>query len=294
MEHLARRCVFTVLTGFYEPLNEQPAARDSRLPFICFTDDPAVASETWEVRRFTPIFPGDAIRSARTIKILPFAQLPEFDQSLYIDNSVLLTSPPEDLFAAADLSPGLCLPLHSFHASLLDEFAAVARDQLDDPARIAGQLAEYMEHHAALLTAPLFWTGMMLRDHRHERMRAAMADWLARVYLYSRRDQLSAPLALHRNGLVPADLAIDNHESPFHRWPQLSGRRAAARLWERQDAATALRACEVEREICRQRLQRLEYEHVVLLQSTSWRALAPLRAVMRRLRGGSSRLGDEV
>jgi hypothetical protein len=286
MEQQVLRCVFTVLTGGYEPLNEQPAARDSRLRFICFTDDPALTSETWEMRRFTPVFPGDAIRSARTIKILPFAQLPEFDQSLYIDNSVLLTGPPEELFAAADLSSGVCLPRHSFHLSLLDEFAAVARDKLDDPARIAGQLAEYMEHHPALLTAPLFWTGMMLRDHRHAAMRAAMADWLARIYLYSRRDQLSAPLAFHRNGLVPADLAIDNHESPFHQWPQLGGRRAAARLWERQDAGTALRACAVERDICSQRLQRLDYEHAVLLQSTSWRALAPLRAVMRRVRGG--------
>jgi hypothetical protein len=286
MEQQVPRCVFTVLTGGYEPLNEQPAARDSQLPFICFTDDPAVTSETWEVRRFAPMFPGDAIRSARTLKVLPFAQLREFDQSLYIDNSVRLNGPPEALFAAADLSSGLCLPLHSFHASLLDEFAAVARDQLDDPARIAGQLAEYMENQADLLTAPLFWTGMMLRDHRHETMRAAMADWLARIYRYSRRDQLSAPLALHRNGLVPASLAIDNHESRFHRWPQLAGRRAAARLWERQDAGTALQACEVERDICRQSLQRLEYEHAVLLQSTSWRALAPLRAVMRRWRGG--------
>jgi len=277
MEQQERACVFTVLTGGYEPLNEQPAARGSKLPFICFTDDPAVMSETWEVRRFTPVFPGDAIRSARTVKVLPFAQLPEFDQSLYIDNSVRLTSPPEDLFAAADLSSGICLPLHSFHASLLDEFAAVARDQLDDPARIAGQLAEYMENHPDLLAAPLFWMGMMLRDHRNETMRAAMADWLARIYLYSRRDQLSAPLAFHRNGLVPAALAIDNHESQFHQWPQLAGRQAAARLWARQDAGTALRACEVERDICRQRLQRLEYEHAVLLQSTSWRALAPLR-----------------
>ncbi len=80
MEQQVLRCVFTVLTGGYEPLNEQPAARDSRLRFICFTDDPALTSETWEMRRFTPVFPGDAIRSARTIKILPFAQLPEFDQ----------------------------------------------------------------------------------------------------------------------------------------------------------------------------------------------------------------------
>jgi hypothetical protein len=279
-------CVFTVLTGGYEPLNEQPAARGSRLRFICLTDDPAVTSESWEVRVFTPVFPGDAIRSARTVKVLPFAHLPEFGRSLYIDNSVSLRAPPEDLLAAADLSSGLCLPVHSFHATLLDEFAAVARHKLDDPARIAGQLAEYMQSAVDLLAAPPFWAGMLLRDHRNQTMRAAMNDWLARIYRFSRRDQLSAPLAFHRSGLVPASLAIDNHESRFHQWPRLAGRQAQARLWPGQAPEAALADCAIERDICRLRLQKLEHEHAVLLQSTSWRMLAPARALMRRVQGG--------
>jgi hypothetical protein len=280
-----RLCVFTVLTGGYEPLNEQPAARHSDVAFICLTDDPALTSETWEIRRFIPIFPGDPIRSARTVKLRPFDHLPEFDQSLYIDNSVLLRGTPELLFEAADLSSGLCLPLHGFYASLLDKFAAIARDHLDDPARIAEQLAAYMDRDYGLLMAPPFWTGLLLRDHGNPALRAAMDIWLAYVYRFSRRDELSAPMAFQQAGLTPGTLAIDHQESRFHQWPQFAGRQTALAIWHRGAAEAELSACRVEREALRLRLQQSEHEHAVLLQATTWRMLAPLRGLVQRLRG---------
>ena len=51
------RCVFTVLNGGYEALNEQPVAARSAIPFICLTDDPGLTSGTWQIRPFKPRFP---------------------------------------------------------------------------------------------------------------------------------------------------------------------------------------------------------------------------------------------
>ncbi len=276
-----RRCVYTVLTGQYEPLNEQPIASSSGLPFICFSDDPTRPSGMWQLRGFEPPFAGDHIRCQRTVKIQPHKFLLDFDESLYIDNSVLLRTPPERLFEAADLSTGLCLPTHSFRSLLLDEFGAVAADELDDPNRVAEQLGHYLTACPDVLMRKPMWTGLMLRDHNNLRLQTAMDIWLAHVYRYSRRDQLSVPVACAAAALQPSCLAIDNHRSEFHSWPHLDGRREERRLWPKNMEATALRRQIAALEL---RLQTLQYEHDTVLRATTWRVLEPARRLMRLCR----------
>src|SRR5665647_394091 len=86
-----RLCVFTTLIGQYEQLNEQPVAAQSGIPFLCLTDDPDLRSESWQIRPVSPVFGMDPIRSQRDFKLRPHLHLPDFDASIYIDNSVLLT-----------------------------------------------------------------------------------------------------------------------------------------------------------------------------------------------------------
>ena len=283
-----KRCVYTVLTGGYETLNEQPAARDSSLPFICFTDDPGLTSETWQLRRLMPLFGRDDIRNQRASKLLAHEVLPEFAQSLYIDNSVVLKQPPERLFEVADLSNGLAVPAHSFRNTVLEEFHEVAAGGLDDPSRIAEQLLHYQESCPQVLREAPVWAAILLRDHNAPAMRAAMRFWLAHVLRYARRDQLSANAAFAQAGLLPALLAFDNYDSAFHSWPHHASRRTEARLWRPQEAEQALAARLIEAvyeaETARSRLaaaeqllQQLRYEHDVLLRSTAWRLTAPLR-----------------
>lgn len=245
----ARRCVYTVLTGAYETLNEQPMAAVSALPFICFCDDPDLTSTSWQVRPLTPLLPGDPIRSQRAGKLRPHALLPDFDASFYIDNSVILTRPPEEVFAATDLAPGLAIPAHSFRASVEDEFLAVAADGLDEGTRLFEQMNQYALDDPEALSLPPLWSAIMLRDHRHPVMVAAMDVWLAHVLRHSRRDQLSSRIAFRYAGLQPTVLAIDNHRSWFHTWPHPTGRRQGARLWRGASLAplaTQARAARVE------------------------------------------------
>lgn len=220
-----RACVYTVLTSGYEVLNEQPVAAGSTLPFICFTDDPTLASATWRMRPVQPIFGFDGHRSQRDLKIRCHLQLPEFDASLYIDNSVLLREPPERLFEAFDAASGMAVPLHSFHDTVLDEFLAVAEGRYDDQGRIFEQLNHYLVDCPGILDEKPYWTAILLRDHRNPRVRAALEIWAAHVLRYSLRDQLSANLAFRQAGLTPQPLAIDNRSSPYHSWPHAVGRR---------------------------------------------------------------------
>lgn len=219
-----RLCVYTALIGGYEKLNEQAVAAQSAIPFICLTDDPDLRSETWQIRRIPPVFAMDPIRSQRDLKIRPHVHLPDFDVSLYIDNSVLLAQPPESLFEQYFPVSGICLPEHSFRDSTMDEFLEVSRLGFDDQSRIFEQLNHYLLDCPDVLQQKPYWAAILLRDHRNEQMRKMAEIWVAHVQRYSRRDQLSVNLALRQAGLIPDCMKIDNLASWFHSWPHVEGR----------------------------------------------------------------------
>ena len=224
MRDWQRTCVYTCLLGRYEDLNEQPIAAQSSIPFLCLTDDGNLQSKTWRTVKIDPIFPNDMVRSQRSLKLLPHRSLPEFDTSLYIDNSVILKATPEEILERYLASSDFALPTHSYRDRVIDEFFEVARLCLDDKARISEQLAHYASSRRAVLDERPYWTAIMLRRHHAPATRRALELWAAHVLRYSRRDQLSANMAFCRSGLDPHRIEIDNYASWFHSWPHASGR----------------------------------------------------------------------
>ena len=224
-EGSGRACVYTCLIGGYEVLNEQPMAAASSLDFLCFTDEPTLTSASWKLVPYTPAFPLDPVRSQRIVKLSPHDLLPGYDVSLYIDNSVILTAPPEEVIARY-LTDGAAaaMPGHSFRASVRDEFMEVLRMGLDDGGRVLEQLNHYVMTDPAGLEAVPFWSAIILRRHHDPEVIAAMRLWLAQVLRYSRRDQLSSTYALGRSGLEVARFEVDNLGSWFHRWPVTEAR----------------------------------------------------------------------
>jgi hypothetical protein len=183
-------CVYTVLIDEYEELSNQPLARSSRLPFICLTDNPALRSDTWEMRPVERLFPLDPIRSQRAIKIRPHEYLPDFERSLYVDNSVLLKAEPERILERCGGTSVFWLPKHSFRETVLEEFLEVGLG-LDDEARLLEQLNHYQLNAPEVLQEQVFWTAIMARDHQDVRVPTMLDIWSAHVQRYSRPDQLS-------------------------------------------------------------------------------------------------------
>jgi hypothetical protein len=216
--------VYTSLLGGYERLNEQPVAQQSQVPFVCLTDDPDLRSETWQVRQVSPLFPMDPGRSQRDFKLRPHVHLPEFDLSLYIDNAILLSRPPEEIFERYLPASGFCLPMHSFRESVLDEFLEVAKLGYDDQSRIFEQLNHYWLTCPKVLEERPYAGGILLRDHREPAVRTMLEIWYAHVLRYSRRDQLSINAAFRQAGLTPEVMDVNIYSSWFHSWPHLGGR----------------------------------------------------------------------
>lgn len=217
-------CIYTCLLGGYEHLNDQPVAKESLIPFICFTDNKKLTSDVWKVIYVEPSFAMDPMRSQRIVKAKPWDFLPEYDFSIYIDNSVVLKETPEKILNFYNYDGGLALSHHSFRDSVMDEFIEVSRLGLDDQSRIFEQLNHYMIDCPEILEEKPFWGGMLIREHNNPNIRRMGEIWLEHILRYSRRDQLSLNLAIRSAALTPKLLDLDNRVSWLHDWPVMPGR----------------------------------------------------------------------
>ncbi len=220
-----RACVYTCLFGGYEELTEQPISSRSGVDFICFTDDQTLTSTSWQVRVVPPAVPGDPQRSSRYPKICAHRFLERYKLSLYIDNSVLLRRPPEDIFEHF-LSPGRSMAgfEHDHRETVEDEFRAVAKLGYESEEISARQLERYRASHPDVLGMKPIIGGVLIRRHMKREVIGAMDLWWAEVVEHSRRDQLSLLVALKESGLDPEIAGIAIRDNVFWAWPKSQGR----------------------------------------------------------------------
>jgi len=282
MSKFPKCCVYTVLYGTADCLQEYPQDIRETMDFIAFVDDPTITSETWKLRQLRPRFPADLPRSSRWVKLQPHLLLPEYDASLYVDCTVDLLVPPQTLFQ--DLLFGqtdtMALIRHSMHEGLEREVAAILSLDLDSPARMLSQFQAYAST-GFQASETLIWCGIMLRWHHHPEVIALMQSWLEHVLLYSRRDQLSLPYLLQHSAADPVLHPIDNRASRYHRWPSSLTRQRAD--WRQQPVEPSSPAMQQIVEALQDRLKEDD------LQQT-----APLRQALQACEGENIQLRATV
>jgi hypothetical protein len=274
-EVVPKRAIYTVLFGDYDELNELPSEISSDIDAMCFTDDPALTSSTWTVVCVQRAVPGDPVRSQRLVKILGNETLANYDETLYVDNSVVLKADPRDVLDNWLRDCDLAMPLHSFHETLSDEFDAVVEHQLDSPARVAEQRAHYSEWFPDAMNSDAIWTAIIARKNTPA-VREFQRIWATNVLRYSRRDQLSVGVAIESSHVTVNHVELDNHDSALHKWPAVTRRKSEVRngyfpestgdvglLLERSQAETA-------------HLKEALYS---VWESPSWKLTRPLRAI---------------
>lgn len=221
-----RRAVYTALLGDYEDISEQPVARETDIPFICFTDRDDLVSDTWTIVKVDVPFRFDLVRSQRHYKIQGHPMLAGFDETLYIDNSVLLEVTPDVILDAWLEDADFAVSRHSWRDRVIDEFDEIVRLNYDDAGRVNEQLLHYAEAYPEVMDEHPFWNGMLARRRTPE-VAETMRIWFEHVLRYSRRDQLSANVAFSIGPAQVKPIEQDNNLSPWHRWPVDVKRRAA-------------------------------------------------------------------
>ena len=289
---MATRAVYTVLMGGYESLNDVQAPADG-IDYVCFTDNDELTSATWRMIHMTPALPLDPHRSQRRVKLLGHEELAKYSETLYIDNSVSLVGDANELLDHMLGEADMGMARNSYHSSLGEEFAAVWRAGLDDHHRLSEQWDHYAASYPELLTGPVIWSAIIAR-RKGTAVDALCATWYEHVLRYSRRDQLSAPVAIALHPRVRCEMReLDNFGSRWHTWPvplerNLSMRSGASTLRVPQEFGEALaqydRASELEALVALNAEQHelLTQAIAEIRSSNSWRLTAPLRALRRK------------
>lgn len=204
-----KRVVYTCLFGRYERLSEQTVAKQSDIPFVCFTDQTDLVSKTWSIKNVR-LLGIDSARESRRPKILPHIFLPEFDESLYIDNSRVLKMAPSKIFETylpSDAPNFVCFR-HPSRACVYEEAEEIIRGDIDLEVRVREQMDHYRANGYPA-DAGLIVGTFILRRHHEIDVRATCELWFSHVLRYSKRDQLSFNYNAWRTGLAFTALDLD-------------------------------------------------------------------------------------
>jgi len=191
--------VYTAITGGKDTLKENQNTTGAK--FVAFTDFP-FESKVWERRDACNEFT-DPVRNAKKHKILPHLYFPDAEYSLWIDGSISLKVPLDDLIHKYLQNTDIAMFPHPYRNCLYDEALTCITLGLDNPDTIKKQVEEY-NLEGYLPRRGLFETTVILRRHTNE-IRAFNETWWDEIVWGSRRDQISLPYVLHKTA---TDVAI--------------------------------------------------------------------------------------
>lgn len=236
--------LYSALYGHKEPLNLQVFGPFSNVRRVLFTDRTDLVFPGVEIVH-DPLAGLDPARASRRAKLMPHRYLPE-NWSMWLDNKSRLKRDPLEVLAAlqSQSDAGFFAFPHFRRDCVYEEGQAVWENGLDDYHRVKNRLRDYrtegMPAHSGLIEGHF-----MVRRHHEPDLVSFGESWFDQVLRHSRRDQLSFPYLVWKQGLrYDLITALDwretvefDHIDRQHRTPDFPRRhrawQAARRLWHR-------------------------------------------------------------
>ena len=195
----SRLVIYTALFGAYDQLQD-PKERFENCDFVCFTDQGDLKSEIWKIIYIQPDHESPLLMN-RKIKILPHLYVKDWQYSLYVDSNIFLKKNPYYLVDKYLKRSYLkfFVSKHYLRDCIYREAAQCIKLGKGNPSDIQLQLETYQK-----AGFPIKWglseNGILLREHGSKNVIKLSEDWWEQFLTYSKRDQLSLPFALWKNG----------------------------------------------------------------------------------------------
>ncbi len=215
-----RIVIYTAITGNYDALIT-PEHINEDYDYICFTDNPALESNFWQIREMEASDLDD-VRKARRYKVLPHVYLPEYDFSVWVDGNFEIVGDVEEYIKEySKQSPMLCI-VHPDRDCAYEEAQACIDQGKDADEIIQSQMERYTARnyprHSGMIAS-----GILFRKHGEPDVIKVMNDWWAEIESFSRRDQLSFNYVCWKNNFCydESDLSCWGNQY-FRRVPHTS------------------------------------------------------------------------
>ncbi|MFN2577944.1 MAG: glycosyltransferase domain-containing protein [Pyrinomonadaceae bacterium] len=210
-----RKVVYTFIFGDYDDL-KPPRILTPGWDYICFTDDPTLRSDIWDVRlswRNETDKGLDDKRFATKHKILFHQYLSGYDLSLSIDAQLELNCDLDCLMRQHFRPDDDMMICYSEHGGVYDEAEAGKRRLTDHPARIDAHMQRYRTEGYPANTG-LYMSGIIGRRHDRVNVQTMCNLWWDEYGRGSRRDQLSLVYAVWKSTPIKIS-ALDYGEQFF-------------------------------------------------------------------------------
>lgn len=189
-----RGVVYTYADSQHVPEWRPSSEQTRQFDWILFTNDRSITLEGWDVRSLTFSPEIGHYRTTRIPKLLPHRFLESYDFSIYVDANV---APQISWLSNIDKRMGSkVIGLAPRGYTVRHEFKKVAERRYDDLATIERQYAAYLDSPGSLLDLGVRWGGCIVRRHLDHECIKFGERWFENVLRFSRRDQLSLPIAL--------------------------------------------------------------------------------------------------
>jgi hypothetical protein len=220
--------VFTALFGNYEVLNELQISKGQGTRYVCFTDDPLLKSDTWEIKLIEPSVPGNPSRSSREIKMLGHKYFPRGTRSLYVDNTVRLKVDGSIILNDWLSNTDVAFMNHYSRKTVRNEFFICSAYGLDDQDLIWNQFKYYRTYFNDVLMQRPHWGGMIARVNSPDTDKF-METWKEQFITFTKRDQLSINVSSIISGVSIGTIVGENDSTKWHEWPILTNRKTIMR-----------------------------------------------------------------
>jgi len=182
--------IYTGISNGYDKLSA-PTYKHDGVDYICFTDDPNLYSDVWEVRLIENYH-----RIDKVVKLFPHKFLPDYDISIWVDANFIVHKPILKLLQYVE-KQNMVVFLPPKKHTLQTEFELCIKHSRANISDLQKQQKEYVDFMANLVYA----CGILIRRHNAIDTKETMLDWWREIQYHTYRDQLSFPVVAAKNNL---------------------------------------------------------------------------------------------
>jgi len=198
----SRILIYTAFTGDYDSLKE-PDVIDENCDYICFSDNPNLKSDFWEIRVMEDSTL-DNNRKAKQYKVLPHKYFPEYKYSFWLDGTFKIKgSIREYIYKYIRKDSKILCVVHTERDCLYEEFESSKRITRYPASIMEKQIKKY-EKEGFPKEYGLPVLGAIFREHNSPEIIKLMEDWWEEIIEFTNQDQLSFPYVAWKNHIHPS------------------------------------------------------------------------------------------
>jgi hypothetical protein len=209
------KVVYTIIFGGYDTL-KTPDIVSPSFDYVCFTDDPELKSEIWQIRIVQKPKRLNYKRFTAEFVTNPFSHLREYKLSVWIGAQISIHCDIEDFVAAVlPENKSLAIMNHPIRNCVYEEAEKVIEFNKDYVHVVQKQMLKYrklgLPEHGGLVSG-----GIIVRRHNNKKVRQHCRLWYREIKNHSQRDQLSFNFILWKYKLIePAYFSPQYREKDF-------------------------------------------------------------------------------